>query len=72
MLEQSALATPLLGGLTSPEADFGGLGYQTTVLHDILVVTWGLNLVNWIFLGNALNWFGLRPRTPIGSVRHHF
>ena len=68
MLEQSALATPLLGGLTSPDTDFGGLGYRTTVLHDILVVTWGLNLVNWIFLGKALNWFGLRPRTPIGLL----
>jgi membrane associated rhomboid family serine protease len=66
VLEQSALATPLLGGLTSPDADF--VGYRTNVLHDILIVTWGLNLVNWIFLGNALNWFGLRPRTPIGLL----
>jgi membrane associated rhomboid family serine protease len=68
VLEQSALAAPLLGSLTSSDTDFGGLGYRTTVLHDILIVTWGLNLVNWIFLGNALNWFGLRPRTPIGLL----
>lgn len=68
VLEQSALAVPLLGQLTSPNTDIGGIGYRTTVLHDILIVTWGLNLVNWIFLGNALNWFGLRPRTLIGLL----
>jgi membrane associated rhomboid family serine protease len=68
VLEQSALiAAPLLS-LTSPDTDFGGLSPRTTVLHDILVATWGLNLVNWIFLGKALNWFGLRPRTPIGLL----
>jgi membrane associated rhomboid family serine protease len=68
VLEQSTLiAAPLLS-LSSPDTDFGGLGSRTTVLHDILVATWGLNLVNWIFLGRALNWFGLRPRTPIGLL----
>jgi membrane associated rhomboid family serine protease len=69
VLEQTALvAAPLLSTLTSTDPDFGGLGSRTTVLHDILIVTWGLNLVNWIFLGKALNWFGLRPRTPIGLL----
>lgn len=68
MLEQSALATPLLGSLTSADTDFGRLEYSTNVLHDILIVTWGLNLVNWFFLGNALNWFGLRPRTLTGLL----
>lgn len=69
MLEQSALATPLLGGLTSLDTDFGSLGYRTTVLHEILVITWVLNLINWIFLGgNALNWFSLRPRTLRGLL----
>lgn len=65
VLEQSALTAPLLGSFTSPDTDLGGLG-RATVLNDILVVTWGLNLVNWIFLRSALNGFGSRPRTPIG------
>lgn len=68
VLEQLALATPLLGGLTSANTDFGSLGHSTNILLDTLVITWGLNLVNWVFLGNALNWFGLRPRTPIGLL----
>jgi membrane associated rhomboid family serine protease len=68
VLEPSILlAAPLLS-FSSPDTDLGGLGSQTSVLHNILVATWGLNLINWIFLGKALNWFGLRPRTPIGLL----
>ncbi len=40
---------------------------QFTILHDILVVTWGLNLLNWVFLNKAMSyWLSLRPRTFIG------
>jgi membrane associated rhomboid family serine protease len=68
VLEPSILlAAPLLS-LSSPDTDLGGLGSQTSVLQNILVATWILNLVNWVFLGKALNWFGLRPRTPIGLL----
>jgi membrane associated rhomboid family serine protease len=68
VLEPSLLlAAPLLS-LSSPDTDLGGLGSQTSVLQNILVATWILNLVNWVFLGKALNWFGLRPRTPIGLL----
>jgi membrane associated rhomboid family serine protease len=38
------------------------------ILHDILVVTWGLNLLNWVFLGRAMDWLGIRPRTQIGLL----
>jgi membrane associated rhomboid family serine protease len=36
------------------------------VLHDILVVTWGINALNWLVLNRAMNWLGIRPRTLIG------
>lgn len=39
-----------------------------SILHDVLVVTWGLNGLNWIFLGRAMDWLGIRPRTPIGLL----
>lgn len=39
-----------------------------SILHDILVLTWGLNGLNWIFLGRAMNWLGIRPRTLIGLL----
>ena len=38
------------------------------VLHDILVVTWGLNALNWLVLNRAMNWLGIRPRTLIGLL----
>jgi membrane associated rhomboid family serine protease len=38
------------------------------ILHDILVVTWGLNALNWVLLGRAMNWLGIRPRTQIGLL----
>jgi len=38
------------------------------VLHDILVVTWGLNALNWLVLDRAMNWLGIRPRTLIGLL----
>jgi membrane associated rhomboid family serine protease len=79
VLEPSTLITaPLLSSLTpssltlsslaSPETDLGDWGSRTAILHDILVATWGLNIVNWVFLGRALNWFGVRPRTPVGLL----
>ncbi|MBW4466143.1 MAG: rhomboid family intramembrane serine protease [Pegethrix bostrychoides GSE-TBD4-15B] len=36
------------------------------VLHDILVLTWGLNAFNWLVLNQAMNWLGIRPRTLVG------
>jgi membrane associated rhomboid family serine protease len=58
----------LLASLASPETDLGDWGSRSPILHDILMVTWGLNLVNWIFLGKALDWFSVRPRTSIGLL----
>lgn len=46
----------------------GNWQQQFSILHDILVVTWGLNGLNWIFLGRAMDWLGIRPRTPIGLL----
>lgn len=68
MLEQTMLAAaPVLSSFASPEAELG-TWESTAVLHDILIATWGLNIINWVFLGRALNWFGLRPRTPVGLL----
>jgi membrane associated rhomboid family serine protease len=69
VLENLLLMTaPVLSSLTSPETDLGDWGSRNAILHDILVATWGLNIVNWVFLGKALDWFGLRPRTSIGLL----
>jgi len=47
-----------------------GKDWQThfAVLHDILVVTWGLNALNWLVLDQAMHWLGIRPRTLIGLL----
>ena len=41
---------------------------RAAVLHDILVVTWGLNALNWLVLNRAMHWLGIRPRTLIGLL----
>lgn len=46
----------------------GNWRLQFSILHDILVVTWGLNGLNWLFLGRAMDWLGIRPRTHIGLL----
>lgn len=38
------------------------------VLHDILVLTWGLNALNWLVLNRAMHWLGIRPRTLVGLL----
>jgi membrane associated rhomboid family serine protease len=41
---------------------------RVSILHDILVATWGLNALNWSILGRAMHWLGIRPRTLIGLL----
>ncbi len=41
---------------------------RVAILHDILVVTWGINALNWVLLGRAMYWLGIRPRTQIGLL----
>jgi membrane associated rhomboid family serine protease len=41
---------------------------RAAVLHDILVITWGLNALNWLVLNRAMHWLGIRPRRPIGLL----
>ncbi|MFM7426532.1 MAG: rhomboid family intramembrane serine protease [Elainella sp.] len=55
----------ILASLTAQAADWRS---RSTLLHDILVVTWSLNALNWTVLGRGLVWFGIRPRTAIGLL----
>ncbi|MBF2075753.1 MAG: rhomboid family intramembrane serine protease [Synechococcales cyanobacterium C42_A2020_086] len=41
---------------------------RARILQDLVVMTWGLNLLNWTVLGRALDWLGIRPRTWIGLL----
>lgn len=51
-----------LGGLS----DEGQTRFS--ILQDLLVMTWGLNALNWTVLGRAMDWLGIRPRTQIGLL----
>lgn len=39
-----------------------------SILHDIIIITWSINAFNWVLLGRAMDWFGIRPRTAIGLL----
>ncbi|MCU0567243.1 MAG: rhomboid family intramembrane serine protease [Oculatellaceae cyanobacterium Prado106] len=70
MLEQAFfLPSFLLGQFSSSGADLTEWRAQTSILYDILVFIWILNVLNWTFLGNSLSWFSTkRRRTPVGLV----
>jgi membrane associated rhomboid family serine protease len=49
---------------------FSPSDWQTrfSILYDIIIITWTINAFNWVLLGRAMDWFGIRPRTVIGLL----
>jgi membrane associated rhomboid family serine protease len=41
---------------------------QLRILSEVIVYTWSLDILNWLFCGGALNRLGVRPRTSIGLL----
>lgn len=56
------ISIALKGGITSELQD------QLRILSECLVYAWSIGLVNWLFCGGVLSWFGIRPRTLIGLL----
>lgn len=66
-MHRIVLLGSLLGSLPNT-ALIGDWQARVSLLHDILVATWGLNALNWVLLGRAMFWLGIRPRTQIGLL----
>jgi membrane associated rhomboid family serine protease len=65
--QQEILAHLIVGTVFSAAA-IADWQPRATLLHDILAITWGINVINWVLLGRAMNWLGIRPRTWIGLL----